>query len=114
MSQHFTATAAGKHESDSQMHCSGFTGAVGAEKAKYLAAFNTQREIAQGGDPLAAKKAAVMLAHIVERKGRNAGHEWLKDNTATKKKGLRRSEGLFVAEMLLRAQKEQHEGKQNQ
>ena len=38
----------------------------------------------------------------------------IKDNTGKNEKGLRRSEGPFVPVNLLRAQEEQHEGKQNQ
>src|SRR6476469_3552200 len=74
VAQHFSQTAAGKHESDSEVHGRGFTGTVRPEKTEDLAALHAQREIAQRGDPLAAKKAAVLLADVVERKSRNAGH----------------------------------------
>src|SRR3954463_9566577 len=57
------------------MHGRGFACAVGAKKTEDLAALHTQREIAQRRYPLAAEKAAVMLADIVKRKGRSAGHE---------------------------------------
>jgi|SRR5579871_1664890 len=98
------------------MHGRGFACAVGPEEAEDLAALHVQREVVQRRDPLAAKKAAVMLADIVKRKSWSAGHGWIKDTTGVrpKRKGLRRSEGLFVSAILLRAQEEQHEGEQNQ
>ena len=80
--QHFTPAAAGKHESYGKMHCCGFACAVWAEKTEDLAAFHAQRKAAQRRDPLAAEKAAVMLADIVKRKGRSSGHEWIKDTIA--------------------------------
>src|ERR1700731_2497952 len=100
VSQHFTMTAAGKHESDGQMHGGGFTCAVGAEKAEDLAPFDPQGEIAKRRDPLAPEKAAILLADIVERKGRNAGHEWIKDTTGPKEKAFAKAKAFSFPDVI--------------
>jgi hypothetical protein len=56
------------------MHGGGFAGAVRPKKAKDLTGFNPQRKIAQRRDPLASEEAAVLLGHVVEYKGGEAGH----------------------------------------
>jgi hypothetical protein len=57
------------------VHGRGLACTVGTKKTEDLAGLDAQREVVQRRDPLAAKKATVLLADTIERKGRKAGPE---------------------------------------
>jgi hypothetical protein len=71
--QQFAPAARGKHEPHGQVYGRRFACSVRPDKTEYLAWFNAQRKIAQGRDPLAPEKAAILLADVAELKG-SCGH----------------------------------------
>src|SRR5947209_13851794 len=73
MTEHQTASAAGEHETKSNVDGGGLPCPVRPKEAENLTRLNPQRKSIQSFDRLTPEKTAVLFADVVEFEGR--GHE---------------------------------------